>query len=278
MISSTIGSQGEDRVLDQDRLGEVLGHAYGYYRGPEPREEIDERLHPTTVDLVRSSLTSQSEVLDIGCGDGSTLLDLAPWIGSGVGVDQDPEHVGLAVTSVQASTITNVSFEQLGFEQLTARGWDARFDLAFSERGPVGYSVGSVATALTVVKPGGMLLAEVIGDLHHQEVREVFGGRRRQPVTVLDAVSVAFERSGVDIRYAANLISRRYYPDVYEWLKFQCSIWAWSGVPLPEPDDPRLELFARRTTEADGRIATTHHVVVVGGAKLVSGSPYGAAA
>lgn len=217
-------------------------------------------------------------MLDIGCGDGSTLLDLAPRIGSGVGVDQDPEHVVLAASSLRASTITNVSFEQLGFAQLPARGWDGRFDLAFSERGPVGYSVGRVTTALTIVKQGGLLVAEVIGDLHHQEVREVFGRRRRQPVSVLDAVSVSFECSGVDIRYAANLISRRSYPDVYEWLKFQCSIWAWSGAPLPEPDDPRLELFVRRSTEADGRIATTHHVVVVGGAKLASGSPYGAAA
>ncbi len=102
----------------------------------------------------------------------------------------------------------------------------------------------------------------------------MFGGRRRQPVSVLDTVSVAFERGGVDIRIAASLISRRYYPDIYEWLKSQCSIWAWSGTPLPAPDDPRLELFARRAADR-GRIATTHHVVVVGGAKVAGGSPYG---
>lgn len=176
---------------------------------------------------------------------------------------------------MQSAGVGNVAFKRVDVQQLSTQGWDDRFDVAFCERGPVGYSVSSVLSALSLLKPDGVLLTEVIGDLHHQEVREAFGGRRRQPVNVVDTVTVAFERAGAEIRFAANLISRRRYPDLAEWLKFQCSIWAWSGTPLPDANDPRLKLFAERAGDDQGRIQTTHHVVVVGGVKMAGGSPYG---
>ena len=260
---------------DRERLEVILSADFGYYHGPEPREDIDNRLHPATGEFLVSSLSPDSEVLDIGCGDGSTLLGLSGHVRAGVGIDNDPEHLELAERARQEAAVRNVSFERLAFEELADHGWGERFDVALSERGPVGYSVSSVLTALSVLKRGGLLLVEVIGDLHHQEVRQVFGGRRRQPTSVLDTVSVAFERAGADIRLAANLISRRTYPDIYEWLKFQCSIWSWSGTPLPSTDDPRLHQFARLFGDARGQIVTTHHVVLVGGTKLPDGSPYG---
>ena len=75
------------------------------------------------------------------------------------------------------------------------------------------------------------------------------------------------ERSGVSIRLAADMVTKRYYPDIYEWLQFQCSIWAWRGGHLPKADDPRLAMFAERNTTPSGEIETTHHVVWVGGVK-----------
>ena len=36
---------------------------------------------------------------------------------------------------------------------------------------------------------------------------------------------VSMERSGVGIRFAADVFEKRIYPDIYEWLQFQCSIW-----------------------------------------------------
>jgi hypothetical protein len=121
-----------------------------------------------------------------------------------------------------------------------------------------------------------MIFAEVIGDLHHQEVREVFSRapRLNQVIRTLDQVKVAMERCGVGVRVAADIVSKRYYPDIYEWLKFQCSIWAWVDSPFPAVDDPRLELFADRNTDPDGRIEVTHHVVWVGGVKLEDPPPY----
>ena len=58
-----------------------------------------------------------------------------------------------------------------------------------------------------------------------------------------------------------------YYPNIYEWLQFQCNIWSWLREPLPEPEDARFRLFAERNTVSTGEIVTTHHVTWVGGAK-----------
>lgn len=141
-------------MFDRGRLEQILSTDYGYYTGPEPDEKIDNRLHPSTADLIRSCLRSELDALDIGCGNGATLMAHVAQMRMGVGIDNDPDHVKLAARNLQASGIGNVSFEQLGFDRLGTRGWDERFDLAFSERGPVGYSVGSVLTALSVLRPG----------------------------------------------------------------------------------------------------------------------------
>ena len=83
---------------------------------------------------------------------------------------------------------------------------------------------------------------------------------------------VAMERNGVGIRFAADVVEKRIYPDVYEWLQFQCSIWAWGVGTLPRHDDPRIKLFAERNTTSTGEIETTHHVALVGGVRIPENS------
>ena len=82
------------------------------------------------------------------------------------------------------------------------------------------------------------------------------------------------ERNDVDIRLAADIVERRHYPDIYEWIRFQCSIWTWAGGPLPSADDPRFARFAEPNTTPSGEIETTHHVVWVGCVKMKGASYY----
>ena len=80
-------------------------------------------------------------------------------------------------------------------------------------------------------------------------------------IRTLEKARVAMERNGVDIRVAADILQKRYYPDIYEWLKFQCSIWMWTGSSFPAPDDVRLAMFAEPNATESGEIEPTHHVV-----------------
>lgn len=261
--------------LDRDRLAEVLNADYSYYEGPVSKSTIDDRLNPSTSDFISTQLAPDLTVLDLGCGDGSTLLRHADRFAYGVGIYNDQSHLDLAARKASAA---NVEFLELDMDGLAEQPWEERFDFVFSERGPIGYGVKHLRTALRVLRTDGLIFSEVIGDLHHQEVREVFGGgpRFNQMIRTLDQVTVAMERNGVGIRVAADIVSKRYYPDVYEWLKFQCGIWVWAGGRPPAVDDPRLELFAERARTGEGeRIEVTHHVVWVGGVKLENPAAYG---
>jgi len=213
-------------------------------------------------------------VIDIGCGSGATLLENGHRFASALGVDNDPTHIRLAEDALQKWAAANVEFRLFDFLDSVEELEPESFDFAFSERGPVGYNSFGIQAALRVLRPNGLLFSEMIGELHHQEVREIFGGGRRQVqmITASDQASVAMERNGVGVRIAADIVEKRYYPDIYEWLQFQCSIWVWRGGPLPPPDDDHFALFAERNTTPSGEIETTHHVVWAGGVKLEGAS------
>ncbi len=262
--------------LDRERLRRILEAEHSYYGSAAANYRNDDRLNPGARDLIASQFCPGMRVLDIGCGNGVTLLENCHRFSSGLGIDNDPEHIHLAEDALRESDATNVEFRLLDFLEDAEELKPESFDFVFTQRGPVGYNSFGIQAALSLLNTGGLLFCEVIGDLHHQEVRELFGTgpRLNQMISTLDQVRVAMERNGVGIRIAADIVSKRYYPDIYEWLQFQCGIWAWSGGSLPDPDDVRLGLFAERNTIQTGEIETTHHVTWVGGVKLEDGPPY----
>jgi SAM-dependent methyltransferase len=262
--------------LDQKRLQAILEADHSFYGSAKAEFRNDARLNPMAGDFIGEQLDPTMRVLDIGCGNGRTLLRHKDRFASGVGVDNDPTHIRLAETAQSNTEAKNVEFRLLDFLEESDRLDAESFDFVFTERGPIGYNSYGIQAALRVLRPDGMLFCEVIGNLHHQEVIEVFGWRTRKNelMTSLEQVKVAMIRNGVSVRVAADIVSKRYYPDIYEWLKFQCSIWGWAKVPFPSPDDNRLKLFAERNTTPTGEIETTHHVVWVGGIKIPEGPGY----
>ena len=262
--------------VDRSRVAVILGEAHSYYGSRAANYRADLRMTPDARDFLGTQFEPHMAILDIGCGNGATLLEHAGKFAEGVGIDNDPAHLALAEQALAESGSANVAFRLLEVDQLPEQGWGNRFDLVFTERGPVGFESRSIQAALSVLRTDGVIFVEAIADLHHQEVREVFGSgpRFNQAIRSLDQVRVAMERNGVGVRLAADLISKRYYPDIYEWLRFQCGIWAWSHTPLPAADDPRFALFARRNTTDSGEIETTHHVVWVAGVKLAERPGY----
>ena len=261
--------------LDLDRLKSILNQDHSYYGSMPAKYRTDSDIAPRACEIIASQFRPEMRVLDIGCGNGGTLVQNADRFDSALGVDNDSSHIELAEEALSTMKAGNVEFRLLDFLAEGESLEPESFDFVYSERSPIAYDSFGVQAALRVLKPGGLIFCELIGQLHHQEVKEVFGDHPRlsQTITVQDQMRVAMERNGVGIRFAANVIEKRIYPDVYEWLQFQCSIWAWGGGSLPRHDDPRLKLFAERNTTSSGEIVTTHHVAWVGGVKLCE-NPY----
>ena len=262
--------------LDQDRLRAILGAGHSYYRSQPAETRKDDRLTPGASDFIASQFSPSMRVLDVGCGNGATLLENGHRFASGLGVDNDSAHIGLAKEALQQRGYANIEFRLLDFLEDGHELEPESFDFVFTQRGPIGYDSYGIQAALRVLKDDGLLFCEMIGNLHHQEVAEVFGPGllRNQMIRTLDQALVALERNGVSIRIASEIVTKRYYPSIYHWLQFQCGIWAWAGGVLPSPDDVRLALFAERYTTPSGEIETTHHVVWVGGVRRAGDSYY----
>ena len=256
--------------LDRDRLREILAAEHSFYSSGRAIARIDDRFNPGTRDFLVGRVKSGMRVLDIGCGNGGTFLRLSESSESGFGVDNDPAHICMAEDGLRENGAANVEFRLLDFLEDGDVLEPESFDFAFTERGPIGYGGHGMRVALRALKPGGTLFCEMFGNLHHQEQADLFGVNqpRYQMIRTLEKARVAMERNGVDIRVAADILQKRYYPDIYEWLKFQCSIWMWTGSSFPAPDDVRLAMFAERNATESGEIETTHHVVWVAGVKI----------
>ena len=76
-------------------------------------------------------------------------------------------------------------------------GWliaDAAFDVVFSERGPLGHNDPNHAQALRVLRPGGRLFYETIGEWNHWEVRAAFEPGYERPASSLGVLRAEEDR------------------------------------------------------------------------------------
>jgi SAM-dependent methyltransferase len=251
--------------LDQNRLKTILERDHSFY-GLAAVYREDERLLPGTQDFILTQFKPDMRVLDVGCGNGATLTRAHNRFEYGLGIDKDPEHLRMAEDKLKESGATNVEFRLLDFEENPGILEPESFDFVFSERGPMDNSF-LIRAALETLRPGGLLFNEVIGKHHLHEVFQIFKRPPDPDVLPSEQILAEMERNGVDIRIVADLYGKRIYPDVYEWLQFQCSIWSYIIEPFPEPDDPRIRLFAEQNALASGEIKVTHHVTWIGGVK-----------
>ena len=161
--------------LDKDRLKAILEAEHSYYGSRFAQLRDDDRLTANAREFIAAHLRPEMRVLDIGCGNGMTLVENSHRFGSGLGVDNDPAHIELAETALQQKGCTNVEFRLLEFPEDVCQLEPESFDFAFTERGPIGYDGYGIQAALRVLRDDSLLFCEMIGNLHHQEVAEIFG-------------------------------------------------------------------------------------------------------
>lgn len=255
--------------IDQDRIRSILCAEHSFYNSQNVTIRKDNRWHPGRGDLIGAQFLPSMHVLDIGCGNGETLLEHSTNFNTGIGIDHDPKHIQMAQKAKLTRAIKNVEFLLLDFPREFRRLPPESFDIVFSQRGPLDDTSSNIQAGLSLLRPHGLLFCELIGELHHQEARRCFEyyPTSDQMIRRVEQVRTALERKGVSIRLAADIVTKWYYPNIYAWLQYQCDIWAWLGVPFPEPDDHQIYLFAEQNTIATGEIETTHHVILVAGIK-----------
>ena len=103
-------------VLDEDRLKSILNQEHSYYGSRPAKCRTDSNIAPRASEIIASQFRPEMRVLDIGCGNGGTLVQNADRFDSALGVDNDPSHIELAEEALRTTARQrNVEFRLLDF-------------------------------------------------------------------------------------------------------------------------------------------------------------------
>lgn len=126
--------------------------AESYAKKPLPNPEATAR----KLDVTRALLRPTDRLLDLGCGTGTILLDLAPHVAEAHGVDLSSAMIAIAENKAAAAGARNVTFRVQaagGLDDTPDAAWDAvcAFNLLHLVEDPA-----ALARAIfRVLRPGG---------------------------------------------------------------------------------------------------------------------------
>ncbi len=126
----------------------------------------DEAAYQKKLQVTQEYFKPDMEVLEFGCGTGSTAIIHAPYVKQIRGIDISSEMIKIAQGKAEAENINNVIFEQLTIEDLTVA--DETFDVV------LGLSIlhlledkeAAIAKVYKMLKPGGIFVTSTacLGD------------------------------------------------------------------------------------------------------------------
>ena len=228
-----------------------------YYRKRSIQYKMVGPLAPPTRTLLEQALRDQDNVLDVGCGDGGTLLDCAHLYHTGVGLDESHYILDQARAKAKQRAISNVDFQWGKAIDLPFQG--ETFDFVWTERGPLGHNDPTLAEALRVLKPGGCIFVETLAST----------GPDRTVLTDLETERDRFERHGLKLEILASRIQEDWFQDIYAWFEFQCSLWRYfdKKPPFPYTADT-LQTQLEYAGGDDKSFSLPNHTIWIGGQKI----------
>ncbi|MGI1661056.1 class I SAM-dependent methyltransferase [Palleronia sp. KMU-117] len=119
----------------------------------------DEGAYARKLEITQRYLTPGAEVLEVGCGTGTTALRHAPHAGHVLGTDISSEMIAIARERATEAGVTNVTFRQSALETLDLG--EARFDaiLALNLLHLLDDPAGAITRLAGALKPGGVLVS-----------------------------------------------------------------------------------------------------------------------
>ena len=166
----------------------------------------DQASYETTLDLTRARLSPSDEVLEIGCGTGTTALKLADAAGHILATDISAQMIRIGEEKAREARITNVDFLAATVEdtRLDGRTFDAV--LAFNLLHLVEDLDGTLRRVASLVKPGGHFVSKTVC-LEGQgwyfkpmiSVMQAFGKAPYVNFLTIDGLERAIEAAGFEI-------------------------------------------------------------------------------
>jgi SAM-dependent methyltransferase len=181
------------------------------------------------LEVVKRYLQPESRVLDVGTGGGERFMELAPFFGTGVGVDIDPEMIGVARENRPPALAEHVQFAVMPAERLEFPGGE--FDIVLNR-----HSVVHAAEVARVLRPGGFFITQQVGPLNTHNICSLFGcgpgGEYEEDLSQsLLALAEGFRQQG------CRVVTRGEYNVRYWFLSVESLIFWLKAIPMPQDFD-----------------------------------------
>lgn len=126
----------------------------------------DEAAYQKKLEVTRHYFRPEMEVLEIGCGTGSTAIAHAPFVKHIHAIDVSSRMIDIAQGKAASGNVSNVTFEQSGIDEFDAA--DQSFDavLMLSILHLLGNRDEVIARVYGMLKPGGVFVSSTacLGD------------------------------------------------------------------------------------------------------------------
>ena len=126
----------------------------------------DEAAYEKKLAVTRDYFRTDMNVLEIGCGTGSTAILHAPYVKHIRAIDFSASMIAIAQGKAEAARIHNVTFEQVAIEDLDGPAQSLDVVLGLSILHLLPDKEGAIAQVYQMLKPGGIFVTSTtcIGD------------------------------------------------------------------------------------------------------------------
>ena len=122
----------------------------------------DEAAYQKKLQITREYFNPDSEVLEIGCGTGSTAIRHAPYVKHIHATDFSANMIAIAQSKLEAEKIDNITFEQAAIDELKLEEGSIDVVMAHSILHLVENRDDVIVKIYRLLKPGGVFVSSTI--------------------------------------------------------------------------------------------------------------------
>lgn len=167
-------------------------------------------------DYLKKFLIGNRKVLDLGCGSGELTLRIAPMVSQIYGIDPYENYIATARKQQAEAKVKNAIFVVADGKKLPFQ--NEFFDLIISSRGPLSANADFLGESSRVLKKGGLMIEETIGEKDKLELKQIFGRGQNYPVpeTRLKSITRLLKKIGLKLVHSKDCFFDQIYPSINE--------------------------------------------------------------